>query len=766
MASLMRRAVQQAKAEAAAEAAAAAQSAAGSDNGQTTVAQKGTEAPANGKKALAGMLRRAAQKMQADEAKAQLQPAAGPSDPVQQPSSPKEGQEQQQMGQLTADGDNQLPPPSEQTDWLDPDELQLLDVNPSSNSSPDLHNPQSNPAMPIYKTPSLGARLGSLLKSALAPSTQSSYMPLDADSSPEADAGADQSSGQLTQSANRRAPARDASLGQKLGSLVKGALSLSRQPSYVPLQDQDNEDPDASDALESLARSPVARELSLRERFAPASPRQSGHMPGADNTGHVLSRESSLQRRSSSLSLSREPSMSLRAPSISAGFGAMEELSVPASPGRRRALPRDASYLPEWVTRTHSARGAPVHGDGTTSPRSRLGTASSNASAESDLGDDSFAPKWVDWPASARSSPRHSLQLSPSQLGREDEGHLAPAGLDLTSPVQLERQEQEPQQAAAAPPRKRRPLDLAVDPLSLAQTPPTNPQLDGTAMPVATPKGQRLFEFWHQMAEQQQPSAAGTATHTPARPDIILDAGPQPVPADAPQQAQHAQQAQQQQQAQHTQQAQHAPHTHQALHVQPAKPPESSLQEQLAQTAGAGSVQFGVASAALVAELETASRLVHTQSLQQAQLLEGLERALSQLSEHRLLIQNPQPDAAVSQQMPLKHAGMSLTDAVSLQLLQLTVSPCPAVHTMHLVAVIMHHIPLLYMRIYSPVCNYYFGFHSQAYPGHKARSSSPKWQLVVCAEFATEHMAFVYCRQSHGPDARSVFERRCSSGSA
>ena len=700
MASLMRRAVQQAKAEAAAEAAAAAQSPASSDNGQTTTAQKGTEAPANGKRALAGMLRRAAQKMQADEAKAQLQAAAGLSDPMQQPSSPKEGQEQQQMGQLTADGDNQLPPPSEQTDWLDPDELQLLALNPSSSSSPDLHNIQSDAAMPIYKTPSLGARLGSMLKSALAPSRQSSYMPLDANSSPEADAEANQSSGQLTQGANRRAPARDASLGQKLGSLVKGALSLSKQPSYVPLQD--NEDLDPSDTFESLARSPIARELSLRERYAPASPRQASHMPGADNTGHVLSRESSSQQRSSSLSLSREPSMSLRAPSISAGFGAMEELSVPASPGKRRALPRDASYLPDWVTRTHSGRGATVHGDGTTSPRSRLGTASSNASAESDLGDDSFAPKWVDWPASARSSPRHSLQLSPSQLGKEDEGHLAPAGLDLVSPVQLERQEQEPQQAAAALPRKRRPLALAIDPSSLAHTPATTSQLDSTAMPVATPKGQRLFDFWHQMADQQQPTAAGTATHTPARPDIILDLGPQPVPADAgqllvlsslsslqqldmvgaPQQAQHAQQAQQQQQAQHiqqaqhaqqpqhaqqaqqqqqaqhTQQAQHAQHTHQAVHVQPAKPPESSLQEQLAQTAGAGSVQFGVASAALVAEMETASRLVHTQSLQQAQLLEGLERALSQLSEHRLLIQNPQPDAAVSQQLPLKHAGM------------------------------------------------------------------------------------------------------------
>ena len=59
-------------------------------------------------------------------------------------------------------------------------------------------------------------------------------------------------------------------------------------------------------------------------------------------------------------------------------------------------------------------------------------------------------------------------------------------------------------------------------------------------------------------------------------------------------------------------------------------------------------VQSSSQSAALVAELEATSRLVHKQSLQQAELLNGLEQALAQLSEHRLLVQNPtgRPDQA------------------------------------------------------------------------------------------------------------------------
>ena len=61
-------------------------------------------------------------------------------------------------------------------------------------------------------------------------------------------------------------------------------------------------------------------------------------------------------------------------------------------------------------------------------------------------------------------------------------------------------------------------------------------------------------------------------------------------------------------------------------------------------------MQPGSLPAGLVAELETASRLVHQQSLQQTQLLEGLEHALAELSEHRLLIQNRQAAPSMAQQ--------------------------------------------------------------------------------------------------------------------
>lgn len=369
------------------------------------------------------------------------------------------------------------------------------------------------------------------------------------------------------------------------------------------------------------------------------------------------------------------------------------------SPARRRALPRDASYLPEWVNRT-LGRDVHLHGDGQSSPRSRLGTASSNASAESDPGDGTSVPKWVDWPASPRLSPQHSPQASQIQPEEEDQGDLSPTAPLLLATPHLRRQQQQPPKADAALPRAKRPLALAIDPLSLSltHTPSMNPQLDLRPMtPVATPKGQRLFDFWHQKADQRPPPVQPVASPIP-------DSTTQLEPASAPQsglssvgrpeqpgmesrlqlaqlqqrdqqqaqrqaqqqaqqQAQHAQQAQQQaqlqqqdqQQVQHAQQAQHAQlaeHTGATQSPVPA-PAEAHVH----QSDKAGSVQSGTTSAAFAAELETASRLVHTQSLQQAQLLEGLERALSQLSEHRLLIQNPQPAAVPGSQQQEQHAG-------------------------------------------------------------------------------------------------------------
>lgn len=118
--------------------------------------------------------------------------------------------------------------------------------------------------------------------------------------------------------------------------------------------------------------------------------------------------------------------------------------------------------------------------------------------------------------------------------------------------------------------------------------------------------------------------------------------------------------------AQHIQSASASSGRQQALtQSEPAQPLRTELHSDLGDvppsTAAAGRhhqaqphegwcEEHGATPAALVAELEAASRLVHHQSLQQAQLLEGLEHALSELSEHRLLIQNPPAAGGTSQQ--------------------------------------------------------------------------------------------------------------------
>lgn len=139
-----------------------------------------------------------------------------------------------------------------------------------------------------------------------------------------------------------------------------------------------------------------------------------------------------------------------------------------------------------------------------------------------------------------------------------------------------------------------------------------NPLLDlNPQAHVATPKGQRLFDFWHQKLEQQA-SAATAHTTLSAPPDQSR---------------------------------------------QGASPDPTSMQH-----TDAGQQQLSAAPAALLAELESASRLVHTQSAQQAELLAGLEHALAQLSEHRLLIQHPQAAAAVHDKAAL-HIGMLLEES-------------------------------------------------------------------------------------------------------
>ncbi|KAL0020782.1 hypothetical protein WJX79_001465 [Trebouxia sp. C0005] len=281
---------------------------------------------------------------------------------------------------------------------------------------------------------------------------------------------------QALTSHGRSALPRDASLGQRLGSILKGALSLSRQPSYTSLSG--DEDFDSSDPYGNSRRRALPRELSLRERYG-------------------------------SMSLSRDPSYSSPlGHSFGGPAGLDTEPPVPTSPGKRRALPRDASYLPDWVTRTHgqTPRG---YGNGKASPRSRLGTSFSSVSTLSDHEDDNFMPRWVDWPQSSLAP-----EVSPHQAEEEAHDDLTPAAPILQAPPHLRRQQKEVQKAEAALPRAKRPLSLASNPLSLAlvHTPSMNPQLDLTpSSPVATPKGQRLFDFWHQKAEQPV-TAAGPAS--------------------------------------------------------------------------------------------------------------------------------------------------------------------------------------------------------------------------------------------------------------
>ena len=569
----MRRAVQQAKAEAAAQAAAGIdQDAVANDSKPTADSQQASGVAVNGKKALAARLQKAAQQTEEQEAQSAAEAAVNP-----------HGAHAQQADSADASVDDQSHQSDPQDDPLDSGQLQLSGFSQSSTSS-------SDPGVPLVKNRSLGNKLGSMMKNALSPSRQSSYIPLDADSPPEAEG---------TNDKQRRAPPRDASLGQKLGSILKGALPLYKQSSYIPLSGEE-----ASDSLHSSSMDmgipAIPRELSLRERYGSIS----------------ISRESS---RSFDNQLSE--------------FGAASESSVPLSPGRRRALPRDASYLPEWVTRTH-AQTASARGDGSASPRSRLG--SRNVSSASD---DGAVPKWVDWP---QTSAQPNVGTTPQNTEQQPGDDLASAAPILMAPPHLRKQQQEGQMADVALPRAKRPLAFALNPLalSLVHTASMNPQMDlRLEAPAPTPKGQRLFDFWHQKSDQPAATPAnplhaesGPAAHTRQHPGLTQLPPPttsllseKSCAIGLPQLAGALQNTSQ-------------------VPVQAAEFPGD--QSAPPANIGAGSTQADTASAALVAELETASRLVHKQSLQQAELLEGLELALSQLSEHRLLVHKPQAAAA------------------------------------------------------------------------------------------------------------------------
>ena len=290
-------------------------------------------------------------------------------------------------------------------------------------------------------------------------------------------------------------PERHQSLGKRLSAMLRGALTLSRQSSYVSLAADDADANDSVAAISSLVR--------------------------------------------------------------------------------RRALPRDASYLPEWLNRTlSSSSGGGLH-DAALETQNLLQEQAEDASE---------LPQWVDW---------STMQL------KEDAapGKLRPAPLAL-------------------------PVDETASTQLVLESEPT------TAQSPPTPKGHRLFEFW-----QQKSAAAATGPLDGQAPAPSLPLAhaqrPQAVPQKRGQLSLQASAsklevgpAQPQSDLSHMDWGEAdlpLQHVVEGLQAQPAHPTHSEV----------------------TAELAATSRLVQQQSARQAELLEGLEHALSQISQHCLVIQNP-----------------------------------------------------------------------------------------------------------------------------
>ena len=220
LASLMRRAVQQAKADAAAQA--SADQALALNKGQAAASQKAPEASANGKRALAAMLRKAAQKMQKEEAESATDAVLSASVLAQAAArDSQQDQEEQKQSEISLH-DHQL---KSQDAALDPDQLRLSSLSQASSTqaSGEHEVPSPDSANRAYRQQSLGNRLGSVLKGMLSLPRQSAYLTLDADDYTEAE-GADESSGQAPPGTGGR-PSSFTGLGQRLGSFLQGAGS-------------------------------------------------------------------------------------------------------------------------------------------------------------------------------------------------------------------------------------------------------------------------------------------------------------------------------------------------------------------------------------------------------------------------------------------------------------------------------------------------------------------------------------------------------------
>ena len=444
MASLMRRAVQQAKAEAA-----AAKVQVPETEGQGAVVNTQPSKPAGGdKRALASMLIKVAQKMQQQEAAVQSESiSSGPSSlqASELDTAPDAGLIEAEQPQAQAAG-----------------KVQLFGISAASSTG-------ATELLALPKEP----------------------------------------------------PERNQSLGERLGAILRGALSLPRQSSYVPMAaDDDETDQDAA------------------ARF---------QLP----------------------------------------------------PVNRRALPRDASYLPEWLTRTLSSSPGNSGSDDGLEAQDLLQEQAEDADE---------LPQWVDW--------------STMQLKEE-------------APV------------------KRRPTPQA---LPTDRTPFIEPLVDSQPAASQAPTGRRLFEFWQQKSEAVATSSVGSEALAPSLP-----------PA-------HARRSQASAQKLTAETVLYDAATRRNMGAT-----QQQLQLDKSHEAAAGLALQDVvlparhvhsARAELAAELAATSQLVQQQSLRQAELLEGLEHALSQISQHRLLIQNP-----AAQLEPSESVAEAQTGVVSAYLEGVHVTP-------------------------------------------------------------------------------------------
>ena len=235
-----------------------------------------------------------------------------------------------------------------------------------------------------------------------------------------------------------KTPTRGPSLGERLGSILRGALSLPRQSSYAPVSREDDDAADGDDG------------------------------PDGDDE-HV--------------------------------------------PGIQRALPRDASYLPEWLNNT--LRRKSTLGQSFTAKFSGSFSAGSGVSRAG-----STLPEWVDISA---------LQSGLSESDPQEPGQMptAPAQAHQESVPELFKKALKP-----------------VKPAPLLISEPTAPLITAPSWPPSTPRtaaaaskesrGKRLLAFW----QQQQPPTSEQTSQGPS--SAPMAAGQKPAGNQAPAHTVHA----------------------------------------------------------------------------------------------------------------------------------------------------------------------------------------------------------------------------------